>query len=77
MNPKYWQRVVNRLAAILSPSVGTDNGGRWSRCRGCPISFLQLAVEPVPAAHWNGIVVQLRNYYRERGGSCTRRADPY
>ena len=74
MNPT---RVVNRLAAILRPWVGLDNGGRCSRCRGCPISFLQLAVEPVPAAHWNGIVVQLRNYYREWGDSRTRSADPY
>jgi hypothetical protein len=53
--------------------------GLWGlrgRCRGCPVSFLQLAIKPVRAAHWDGVVVQLRNYYLERGDSCTRRDDP-
>jgi hypothetical protein len=42
--------------------------GLWGlrgRCRGCPVSFLQLAIKPVRAIHWNGVVVQLRNYYLE------------
>src|ERR1700686_271596 len=63
--------------SVLSFSTAhTNNGGLWGRCRGYPVSFLQLAVEPVPAAHWNGTVVQLRNCYRESRESCTRRVDP-
>jgi hypothetical protein len=66
---------MSTVLSVINSTMGS--GVLERRCWGGPVSFLQLAIKPVQAVQWDGIVVPLRNYYRKRADICTRRDELY